>query len=84
MKWLNKIIERYFDVDKLPRWFKRFFMTKLGLVVPTSIWSAIWLTVNYDAESNFGFWMASPALLYLIGGFFVLLGYAFKNTFGGK
>lgn len=50
--------------------------TKLGWFILSFIWSAIFIMIDSNIESNWAFWVAIPGLLYMAGLTLVAIAYA--------
>ena len=50
--------------------------TKLGWFILSFIWTAIFMLIDSNIESNWAFWVAVPAMAYMFGLTMVAIAYA--------
>lgn len=50
--------------------------TKLGWLILSFVWIAIFLIIDDNIESNWAFWTALPGFAYIVGLFLVMVAYA--------
>jgi len=64
------------NIDKLPKWFKQIFMTKLGLILPTTAWFGIWYGISDRTYDDWKMWVSMLGLGYIVGLTLVMFAYA--------
>jgi len=59
----------------MKNFFKWITHTKLGWLLISFLWTAVFMIIDDNIESNWAFWVATPAIAYMFG--LTLVGIAF-------
>ena len=62
-------------MGKIKNFFKWLTHTKLGWLLISFIWLGIFMIIDDNIESNWAFWTAMPALVYIVGLCLVMIAY---------